>query len=129
MTAIVIILSVYVISVLIFLFFLRRQVRERDAWRAEMMERVVASIGRYPVDSIHQMKTIIVNGRTVETDLDQISYADLIALAGYSPTRVVSVTYRSKRNGDNVQEGILIPGRIVTVDDGMVFNASVTGSA
>jgi hypothetical protein len=72
---------------------------------------------------------IIINGTQQDLDTTHFTYEDLIALAGFEEGRTISITYRSKRMGDTQRSGMLIPGRSVELEDGMVFNAYDTGMA
>ncbi len=72
---------------------------------------------------------IIVNGKHHDIPRGQIDYATIAALAGYPDDQYLSVTYHGKRHGDTGRSGILIPGKSIDGDDGMVFNAVNTGNA
>ena len=75
------------------------------------------------------MPTATVNGRRVEVRQTQpLNYADLLALAGYSPvdahTGSVSVTV----SGPGVERSVS-PGQSVATVDGLIINAYRTGMA
>jgi len=75
--------------------------------------------------------TIIINGRQRywnQSVHSKMTYSYLIKLAGYSPGTIVSVSW-SHRDGSVTQGGVLSPGYSVTVKDGMIFYAHVTGNA
>ena len=75
---------------------------------------------------------ITVNGKSCTVDAGDISYDDIQTLAEdcEGPTRPgMSITYRTKRPGDEQREGILSWGKSVRVEDGMIFNAYFTGNA
>jgi hypothetical protein len=70
---------------------------------------------------------IIVNGQEMPFSGSQISYDEVIALAG--KTGHPSVTYRGHVVRDSRREGLMHPGcAAVEVDDGMVFNVMHTGN-
>ncbi len=80
---------------------------------------------------------IILNGRSIvigeevlfpEKD-GLISYEDLLEWSGYSPGRIVSMSYRTARTGDEQRAGILSPGESVKVEDGMIFDVADTSGA
>lgn len=91
----------------------------------------------------------LVNGKPCQLPR-RATYADVLKEAGYDPERIISVTYRGKRDkkpwemeqgwrkeGESVSmetnwvrvEGILSPGQTVEVCPGLVFNAVATGNA
>lgn len=72
---------------------------------------------------------LIVNGRSVETQMQEVSYNDIIVLAGYEakPGLVFTITYR--RGVVRSAEGSLTPGEKVATRNGMIFNCMVTGAA
>ena len=73
---------------------------------------------------------IILNGSTIEVEAaERISYERIIELAGYSPGRIVSVTFRKRIDRETEKQGILSPGKTAPLLDGMVINAIVTGNA
>jgi hypothetical protein len=69
--------------------------------------------------------TIIVNGRPKEVAKEDISFAEIVALAGFtpSPTTIFTITYRK---GEGNKEGTLVEGESVKVKDGMIFNVTAT---
>ncbi|MCK9567842.1 hypothetical protein M0R72_02680 [Candidatus Pacearchaeota archaeon] len=69
---------------------------------------------------------ITINGK--EQPL-RLTYEEIITRAGYSPNRVISVTYRGRQHGDMQRSGMLYPGSSVELEDGMVFSAYDTGNA
>jgi hypothetical protein len=75
----------------------------------------------------HQV-TIIINGRPKTWTKDEISYAEVVALAalplppGEDPG--FTVTYRNGQG--NKPEGTLTEGHSVKVKDGMIFNVTPT---
>lgn len=81
---------------------------------------------------------IILNGRTVlvgehgglfQTISGRVSYEDIVEWAGYGPGRILSVTYSTRRAGDEQRQGSLSPGRSTAIEDGMVFNVADTSNA
>ena len=78
---------------------------------------------------------VIVNGMSVITAARVLDYRAVVALAGYDPERILSVTYRTKTGGgwrsDGLSraQGTLSRGQSVEVSPGMVFNVADTSSA
>lgn len=72
---------------------------------------------------------IIINSIEHEFDGDSISYEDLIEKLGYSRDRILSVTFKGVWRGDARREGILSPGRVIILEDGLIFNISDTSNA
>ena len=72
--------------------------------------------------------TIIVNGRQKVVTPNDLSFADIIALAFDNPPTgpniVLTVTYR--RGEGNKPEGTLVEGETVHIKDGMIFNVTAT---
>lgn len=72
--------------------------------------------------------TIIINGRSHELPKDEISFAEIVALAFDGATQggniVFTVTYT--RGQGNKPEGILVEGETVKLKDGMIFNVTRT---
>lgn len=72
--------------------------------------------------------SIIVNGRQKVVIENEISFAEIIALAFDNPPTgpniIFTVTYRKGEN--HKPEGTLIAGAKVKVKDGMVFNVTAT---
>ena len=82
--------------------------------------------------------TIILNGRVVRVGkpggvfpatAGQVSYEDIVEWSGYSPGRILSVTYSTRRSGDEQRQGSLRPGKSTPVEDDMVFNVADTSNA
>lgn len=69
---------------------------------------------------------IIVNGKRSVVAGKDMSYANLLQIAGYVFLPDLSVTYRKGVNG---AEGILVNGQTVLLADGMIFNVAHTGNA
>lgn len=74
---------------------------------------------------------VTINGQkcTIVTTSGQCTYEDLVTLAGYDPKRILSVTYSTRRPGDEQRQGILSPGRSVLIEDGMLFCVADTSNA
>lgn len=72
--------------------------------------------------------TIIVNGRSKHFVGEEITFAQIIALAFDNPPSgsgvIFTITY--KRGPNNKPEGSVVEGRSVKVKEGMVFNVSYT---
>jgi len=75
--------------------------------------------------------TIIVNGTPHETPKDDITYAEVVAMAfpeyANHQDRTYSITYR--RGQGNKPEGILSPGGSAKVKEGMIFSVSETSQS
>lgn len=73
--------------------------------------------------------TIIVNGRPKEVEKDEITYADVVALAGVQtgPDTEVTVTY--SKGEDKKPKGSLVAGESVKAKDGMIFNVTATNKS
>jgi hypothetical protein len=70
--------------------------------------------------------TIVVNGRERKVTESKLSFEDLVKLAfgdnpPSGPNVVITVTYKSRG-----QEGTLLPGQSVDVQNGMIFNVKAT---
>lgn len=72
--------------------------------------------------------TIVVNGREMEVDKDEISFAEVVKLAFGQPPEggniMYTVTY--KRGHGKKPEGTLVEGESVKVKEGMIFNVTRT---
>ena len=75
-----------------------------------------------------KVRTIIVNGREMETTEKELSFNAIVALAfdpvPTGPYILFTITYR-RGHGDK-PEGILAEGQSVRVKDGMIFNVKYT---
>lgn len=74
--------------------------------------------------------TIIVNGREKQFPKEEISFAEVVALAfdtPHSPDTMYTVSYR--RGHGNKPEGTLVEGQSVKVKDGMIFNVTATNKS
>ncbi len=69
---------------------------------------------------------IIVNGREIATIAEELSFEDVVVLAGYPAEANPSVVYSRGRGG---RKGILHHGVNVKVSGGMIFDAVYTGNA
>jgi len=59
-----------------------------------------------------------------------LDYGTVLYLAGYyDPKMILSVTYSTRRKGDEQRAGILSPGKSVRIEDGMIFNVADTSNA
>ncbi len=70
---------------------------------------------------------IVVNGRARVVNADEISFAEVVALAENLPTGenvMYTITYR--RGHGNKPEGTLTEGNSVKVKEGMIFNVRAT---
>ena len=72
--------------------------------------------------------TIVVNGEPHEVPKDEITFAEVVALAypegPQGPNIIYSVTYR--KGPDHKSKGILAEGGSVKVKDDMIFDVRVT---
>lgn len=75
------------------------------------------------------MKTIKVNGESIQTARASLGYGEILELAGYKPDRTISVTYHVKLAGGSSRQGSLSRGQSVDIADGMIFNAKSTSKA
>lgn len=78
------------------------------------------------------MKTfkIIVNGRKLSIDKEYLSYDDIVSLGHDKPRSALhSIVYQGPRNGDCRRSGMIIPGQVLKIEDGMVISAMVTDNA
>ncbi len=77
--------------------------------------------------------SIVVNGRPTPVNKPEISYAEVIAFAGWNnPERVLSVTYwvRKKPGSDSERSGLMHRGcKPVRVEPGMFFTVADTSNA
>lgn len=72
---------------------------------------------------------IKVNGKTFDSEGESVDYDTVVTMAGHNAEHVYSVTYRTRRSGDEQRSGILAPGESTKVEDGMVFSVADTSSA
>lgn len=74
---------------------------------------------------------IIVNGRQKVVTKDELSFAEVVALAFDNPptgdNMVFTITYR--RGHGNKPEGTLISGETVKVKEGMIFDVTATNKS
>ena len=75
--------------------------------------------------------TIIVNGDPHDWPKEEISYTEVVVLAFPDSQQHPEITYSVKyknRHGDK-PEGILAPGALVKVKEGMIFTVTETGQS
>jgi hypothetical protein len=72
--------------------------------------------------------TIIVNGRSRSVPKDELSFAEIVALAFDTPPAgdTVEITVTYTRGRGEKPEGSLTQGQTVKVKEGMIFNVSAT---
>lgn len=70
---------------------------------------------------------ITINGEKTLWAAPEISYEQLVELAGMKGTP--SAMYEGPRHGDSQRSGIMHPGKIVAVEDGMHFSVAHTNNA
>lgn len=108
---------------------------ERNAfWRAHahgdglmlLLERDIPEPGvkTEELKEVLGIKNIIVNAAKVQWKDDEITYDEVVRLAGFK-RGIYSVTFRDGRGSS----GIMSPGKVARVNSGMIFNASNTSSA
>lgn len=75
--------------------------------------------------------TIIINGEPHEVEMDDIIYNEVVTLAFHDfpqhPERTYSVAF--ERGHGNKPSGILAPGGVVKVKEGMIFKVKHTGQS
>lgn len=76
----------------------------------------------------HRATVIIVNGRKVEVTEKKLSFEQVVKLAfpdaEFGPNIAYTVTY--KRGANQKPKGVMVPGDVVTIKKGMVFNVTRT---
>lgn len=75
----------------------------------------------------HKICKVTINGAEHEVDGDKISHEQICELAG-QPVHA-SATYEGPRHGDSQRSGITHAGKVIRIEDGMIFNCIVTGNA
>ena len=58
-----------------------------------------------------------------------LDYGSIVQLAGYTADRVLSVTYTTRRKGDEQRSGSLTKDKTVLIEEGMIFNVADTSNA
>lgn len=76
-------------------------------------------------------QTVLVGepGGVLPTIAGHVSYEDIVEWAAYGPGRILSVTYSTRRAGDEQRQGSLSPGKSTPIEDGMTFNVADTSNA
>ena len=73
---------------------------------------------------------IKINGVPHQWGAENITYEDVMKLLGKDPKRIYSMTYCTRRSGDEQRQGIMHPGsKPVRVEEGMLFDAGDTSNA
>lgn len=81
-------------------------------------------------DHSHKEVTIIVNGREKQFPKEEISFAEVVALAfDTQPSNDTLYTVTYKRGHGSKPEGTLVEGQSVKVKDGMIFNVTATNKS
>jgi len=79
----------------------------------------------------NKVYNIIVNGRQKVVTKDELSFAEVVALAFDNPPTgeniVITITYR--RGHGNKPEGTLIEGESVKIKEGMIFDVTATNKS
>lgn len=77
------------------------------------------------------MYNITINGEKFTLDQDTVGYDDIVSRAnsGRSKKCLHTVTYYVRTSEDGARQGIIWPGRVILLDEGMDFNACVTDNA
>ena len=73
--------------------------------------------------------TIIVNGREKQYPKEEISFAEVVALAFANPSKDTMYTVTYKKGQSNKPEGVLVEGQSVKVKDSMIFNVTATNKS
>lgn len=69
---------------------------------------------------------IVVNGRAVIVQRNELSFAEVIELSGIQPADIgLTVTYR----GEAGVSGTMVYGDVLKIQDGMIFNVADTSRA
>ena len=76
----------------------------------------------------HEVK-IIVNGREKVVKKDEISFAEVVALAFDAPSAETMYTVTYRRGHGDKPEGTLVEGESVKVKEGMIFNVTATNKS
>ena len=71
---------------------------------------------------------IVINGKNVKCASEELTYDEIVQLAGYQKGTAVSVTWSVPRSRPHVGD-MAMRGESVQLRDGMVFNAMITGNA
>lgn len=71
--------------------------------------------------------TVTINGAEAKGWGDKISHEEICKLAN-KPVEA-SVTYRGPRKGDSERSGMTYAGKVIEIEDGMIFSCYVTGNA
>lgn len=74
-----------------------------------------------------EVSKITINGVEHEVEGNTLSHEQICALSG-QPVHA-SATYEGPRNGDSQRSGITHAGKVIKLEDGMIFNCIVTGNA
>ena len=72
---------------------------------------------------------INVNGTDHDIPRGDISYQQIVSLAGAPDAKEMTVVYYLRGRGDSERKGSLSHGKSVAGDDGMQFTAVYTGNA
>lgn len=73
------------------------------------------------------MMRIMVNGEIKDWPEETITYAQLCGLAG-QPAHATAV-YRGQQHGDMRRSGSLYPGKVLDIEEDMIFSVVVTDNA
>jgi hypothetical protein len=87
--------------------------------------------GEYDMTETKKTITIIVEGTPHDWPKGAITYAEVVTLEvpGYPQHPEITYTVKYKNGHGNKPEGILSPGAIVNVKEGMVFSVRETGQS
>lgn len=70
--------------------------------------------------------TIIINGTSYEVEKEEISFDELVKLAGLPTGSNVSYTITFRKGHGNKPEGTLVEGESVKLKEKMIFNVTAT---
>ncbi len=83
--------------------------------------------GMYMAHGHEKSITIIVNGRPKPVTKEELSFAEIVALADNIQTGAdIEITVTYSRGEDKKPKGTLVAGDTVKVKDGMIFNVTAT---
>ena len=101
-------------------------VNPRRTWnRVTLQELIADEAFSYAMREVQQMRKIVINGKTVEVEADNITYEDVVRLAGMREGVVYTVVHDDRMN----RAGHLFPGQSIPCSDTLRIDISFTGNA
>lgn len=73
--------------------------------------------------------SIVVNAREKKVSSQELSFAQVVALADNLPTGANVIYTVTFKNADGHKEGTLVAGQTVTIKNGTIFNVSATSQS